>query len=64
MHITGENTVKSNAWVYLVVFYAYYWWKHGKEWFSKQVTGENTVNRNACVHFVVFYAYYWWKHGK
>jgi len=30
MHITSENTVKSNAWVHLVVFYAYYWCKHGK----------------------------------
>jgi len=24
MHITGENTVNSYAWVKLVVFYAYY----------------------------------------
>jgi len=24
MHITGEHTVKGNAWVHLVVFYAYY----------------------------------------
>jgi len=24
MHITSEHTVKSNAWVHLVVFYAYY----------------------------------------
>ena len=31
MHITGENTVNSNACVYLVVFYAYYWCKHGKQ---------------------------------
>jgi len=30
MHITGENTVNSYAWVHLVLFYAYYWWKHGK----------------------------------
>ena len=29
MHITGENTVNSYASVHLVVFYAYYWWKHG-----------------------------------
>jgi len=25
MHITGENTVNSYAWVHLVVFYAYCW---------------------------------------
>jgi len=31
MHITVENTVKSNACVHLVVFYAYYWWKHGNK---------------------------------
>jgi len=31
MHITGENTVNSNAFVHLVVIYAYYWWKHGKK---------------------------------
>jgi len=30
MHITSEHTVKSNAWVHLVVFYAYYLWKHRK----------------------------------
>jgi len=30
MHITGENTVNSYAWVHFVVCYAYYWWKHGK----------------------------------
>jgi len=30
MHITGEKPVKSYACVHLVVFYAYYWWKHGK----------------------------------
>jgi len=30
MHITHENIVKSYAWVHFVVFYAYYWWKHGK----------------------------------
>jgi len=31
MHITGENTVKSYACVHLVVFAAYYCWKHGKK---------------------------------
>ena len=31
MHISGENTVNSIACVYLVVFYAYYWCKHGKK---------------------------------
>jgi len=30
MHITGENTVNSYAWVHLVFFDAYYWWKSGK----------------------------------
>jgi len=25
MHIIGENTVNSNACVYLVVFHAFYW---------------------------------------
>jgi len=25
MRITGENKVNSNAFVHLVVFYAYYW---------------------------------------
>jgi len=30
MHITGENTVNSNACVYLVVFHAFYRWNHGK----------------------------------
>jgi len=30
MHITGENTVNSYAWVHLVVFYAYYLLKHCK----------------------------------
>jgi len=30
MHITGENTVKRYACVHLMVFYAYYWWKHCK----------------------------------
>jgi len=25
MHITGENTENSNAFVHLVVVYAYYW---------------------------------------
>jgi len=30
MHITGENTVNSYAYGYFVIFYAYYWWKHGK----------------------------------
>jgi len=30
MHITGENKVNSYAYVHLVVFYAYYWWKQGK----------------------------------
>jgi len=29
-NITGENTVTSNAFVQLVVVYAYYWWKHCK----------------------------------
>ena len=43
MHITGENTVNSNAWVHLVVFYAYY--------------GKNTENSNAWVHLLDFYAY-------
>jgi len=28
MHITGENTVDSYACGHLLVFYAYYWWKH------------------------------------
>jgi len=28
MHIAGENTVNNNTFVHLVVFYAYYWWKH------------------------------------
>jgi len=45
MHITCENTVKSNAWVHLVV--------------SMHITGENTVNSNAFVRLVVFPAYYW-----
>jgi len=30
MHIAGENTVISYAWVHFVVFFAHYWWKHGK----------------------------------
>ena len=51
--ITGGNTVKSNAWVHLVVFYAYYCCKHGKYWFSKHIIGANTVNSSACVHKVV-----------
>jgi len=25
MHITGENTVNSYAWVHFVVYYAYYY---------------------------------------
>ena len=45
MHITNENTVKSNAWVHLVV--------------SMHITGENTVKINAFVHLVVFPANYW-----
>jgi len=49
IHITGENTVKSYACVYLVGFYAYYCWKHGIWWFSFHITGEQTVNSYACV---------------
>jgi len=30
MHITGENTLNSYAWVHFVVFDVNYWWKHGK----------------------------------
>jgi len=30
MHITGENTTNSYAYVFLAVFYAYIWWKHNK----------------------------------
>jgi len=30
MHNTGENTVNSNAFVHLVVFYTNYWCKNGK----------------------------------
>jgi len=45
MHITSENTVKSNACVHLVV--------------SMHITGENTVKSNAFVHLVVLPAYYW-----
>jgi len=55
MHITVDNTVNSYAWVHLVVFYTYYWRKHGKQlcmgtflWFSMHITGENTVNSYAC----------------
>ena len=39
MHITGENTVDSYAWVQLFVFYA--------------ITGENTVHDYAWVHVLV-----------
>jgi len=46
MHITGENTVNSYAWVHLA-------------WFSMHITGVNTVISYAWVHLVVFYAYYW-----
>ena len=41
--MTGENTVNSNACVYLVV--------------SMHITGANTVNSYPWVHLVVFYAY-------
>jgi len=44
MHITGENTVNSNAWNILC--------------FSMHITGENTVNSNAFVQLVIFYVYY------
>jgi len=37
MHITGENTVNSYAWVHFVFF-------------SMHITGENTVNSYAWVH--------------
>jgi len=40
MHITGENTVNSYAWVNLVVF--------------RHITGENTVNSYVCVQLLVF----------
>jgi len=30
VHITGDNTVNSYACVHFVLFYAYYWCKHGK----------------------------------
>jgi len=45
MHINGENTVASYAWVQLFVCYS--------------ITGENTVHDYAWVHLVVFFAYYW-----
>ena len=51
MHITGENTVNSYAWVHL-------------EWLSVHITDENTVNSYAWVPLVVLYAYYWYKYGK
>ena len=45
MHITGENTINSYAWVQLVV--------------SMHITGEKTVISYPWVNVVVFYAYYW-----
>jgi len=46
MHIIGEKTLNSNAFVCI-------------KWFSMHITGENTVNSYARVHLLVFFAYYW-----
>ena len=58
-HITGDNTVISYAWVHLVVFYAYYWLKHGKQLCMGKFSGiltlikvlakHNLLNQNYCV---------------
>ena len=38
-NITGENTVNSYEWVPLVVFFAYYWWKHGNKLYMCTFSG-------------------------
>ena len=65
MHITGENTIDSYAWVHLAWFSMHITGENTVDsmheyilWFAMHITGENTVNSYAWVHLVVFYAYY------